>query len=92
MQNFTDITGLVGVAGAAAASLLLLPGIAQLSRQRSSLLLGAVFVLMLIPFEGIPPAAYVRGASGDLSITTLVLVWYVLSRPWCSVTKNRDRF
>ncbi len=90
MQNFNDITGLVGVASAAAAFLLLLPGIAQLSRQRLSLLLGAVFVLMLIPFGTLSFAAYVRGATGDLSITTLALLWCALLRPWCVAIKCND--
>lgn len=74
MPNFTDITGLAGVASATAASLLLLPGIARLSGYRLAALLGVVFVLVLIPFSGLPLAAYVRGATGDLSITTLVLL------------------
>ena len=43
---------------------------------------GAVFVLALIPLGGLPAAAYVRGATGDLSITTLVLLWCALLRPW----------
>jgi hypothetical protein len=83
MPNFTDLTGLASVANATAASLLLLPGIARLIKPRLALLLGAVFVLMLIPFSGMPLAAYVRGVTGDLSITTLVLLWCAMLRPWC---------
>ena len=84
MPNFTDLTGLASVASAAAASLLLLPGVAGLARPRLAILPGAVFVLMLIPFSGMPIAAYVRGVTGDLSITTLVLLWFALLRPWCN--------
>jgi hypothetical protein len=91
MPNFTDITGLAGVDCAAAASLLLLPGVAQLTKSYLAILLGAVFVLMLIPFSGMPIAAYVRGVTGDLSITTLVLLWCALLRPWCSATKVNNR-
>jgi hypothetical protein len=83
MPNFTDLTGLASLASATAASLLLLPGIVRLTKPRLALLLGAVFVLALIPFGTIPIAAYVRGATGDLSITTLVLLWCALLRPWC---------
>src|SRR5450759_5536994 len=83
MPNFTDLTGLASLASATAASLLLLPGIVGLTKSRLALLLGAVFVLALIPFGTIPIAAYVRGATGDLSITTLVLLWCALLRPWC---------
>ena len=83
MTNFTDLTGLASVASVTAGSVLLLPGIARLTRPRLASLPGAVFVLMLIPFGGMPLAAYVRGMTGDLSITTLVLVWCALLRPWC---------
>lgn len=83
MPHLTDITGLASVASATAASVLLLPGIAKLARPRLALLLGAVFVLILIPFGGMPLAAYVRGVTGDLSITTMVLLWCALLRPWC---------
>jgi hypothetical protein len=83
MPHYTDITGLAGVASAATACLLMLPGIAKLTRLRLAVLLGAVFVLSLIPFGGMPLAAYVRGLTGDLSITTLVLLWCALSNPWC---------
>ena len=83
MPHLTDITGLASVASATAASVLLLPGIAKLASPRRALLPGAVFVLMLIPFGGMPLAAYVRGVTGDLSITTMVLLWCALLRPWC---------
>ena|SRR5450759_1721389 len=83
MPNFTDLAGLASLASATAASLLLLPGIVRLTKLRLALLLGAVFVLALIPFGTIPIAAYVRGATGDLSISTLVLLWCALLRPWC---------
>lgn len=91
MPNLTDITGLAGVASAMIAALLLLPGIARpstmlrtgLSKSHLAILMGAVFVLMLIPFGAMPIAAYVRGVTGDLSITTLVLLWCALLKPWC---------
>jgi len=80
MPNFTDITGLTGVASAGAAGLLLIPGIERLSRLRLVLLLGMVFVLLLIQFGELPMAAYLRGVTGDLSITTLALIGCALSR------------
>jgi hypothetical protein len=82
MPHFTDLTGLASIASATAASVLLLPGIAKPARLRLALLLGAVFVLTLIPFGGMPLAAYVRGVTGDLSITTLILMWCAMLRPW----------
>lgn len=94
MFNLTDLTGLASVASAITAFLLLLPGIYRLTKPRLAVLLGAVFVLVLIPFGGMPLAAYVRGATGDLSITTQVLLWCALLRPWCDcgMTDHRSRY
>jgi len=93
MANFTDLTGLASVASVSAAAIMLLPGIAGITKPRLAVLLGTIFVLMLIPFSGFPLAAYVRGAIGDLSITTLVLVWCALLRPWidCGSDDIRSR-
>ncbi|MBI5625735.1 MAG: hypothetical protein HY935_00795 [Nitrosomonadales bacterium] len=89
MPNFTDITGLASVASAMAASMLLLPRVTRLAKNRQAIVTGTVFVVMLIPFDGFPLAAYMRGATGDLSITSMVLLWYALSRPW-SVCGTED--
>ena len=91
MPHFTDLTGLAGVASAIVASLLLFSRIARLSKSYWAILLGAMFVLMLIPFSGMPLAAYVRGVTGDLSITTLVLLWCALLKP-CNVPTGNNRF
>jgi hypothetical protein len=92
MPHYTDITGLAGVASATTASLLLLPGVARLSKSYLAILMGGVFVLMFIPLGGMPLAAYMRGVTGDLGITTMVLLWYALLRPWCGATKGNNRF
>lgn len=82
MPHLTDLTGLASVASAMTASLLLFPSIAQLPKQRLAKWLGGCFVLMLIPIGGLPLAGYLRGATGDLSITTQVLLWSALLTPW----------
>lgn len=82
MTHFTDLTGLISVASATAVSLQLLPGIARLSKPHLAILLAAVFAFMLIPFGAMPLAAYARGMTGDLSITTMVLLWCAMLRPW----------
>jgi hypothetical protein len=94
MPHYTDLTGLASIASATAATVLLLPVIAKLAKPRLALLLAAVFVLMLIPFGGMPLAAYVRGMTGDLSITTLMLLWCALLRPWrgCVMVEPKHRF
>lgn len=80
MLNYTDITGLIGVAIAVTAALQLLPGFKRLSLSRQTGLHIVTFILLLIPFAALPMAGYVRGASGDLSITTLLLLSGVLFR------------
>jgi len=89
MPNITDVTGLAGVACATAAAVLLLPGIGKLTRLRLALLQGAVFALMLVPFGAMPFAAYLRGMTGDLSVTTLVLLCCAMLRPWCGAVQSR---
>lgn len=97
MANFTDVTGLAGVASAMAAAVLLLPFTKRLAKPQYAMLIGAIFVITLLPFGGMPLAAYVRGATGDLSITTLVLLWCALLRPWltaspvCAAADSRPR-
>lgn len=88
MPNLTDITGLASVACAMAASMLLLPRVTRFARHHQSIVTGTVFVVMLIPFGGFPLAAYVRGVTGDLSVTTMVLLWCALSRPWSVCGEN----
>jgi len=90
MIHFTDITGLAGVASAITTTLLTLPVIARLSKPYRAILLGAVFVLVHIPFAGMPVAAYLRGVTGDLSITTLVLLWCALLKPWLDSSMLSD--
>ncbi len=96
MPSITDLTGLAGVAYATAAAayfllLGLLPGIGKLTRWRVASLQGTVFVLMLIPLGAMPFAAYLRGMSGDLSVTTLVLLCCAMLRPWCGAVQVRHR-
>ena len=91
MPNFTDLTGLASVAIAAAATVQLLPGVASLAKPRLAILLVTVCVLMLIPFNGMPLAAYVRGVTGDLSITAMVLISCALLRPWCGAIESQSR-
>lgn len=91
MPNFTDLAGLAGVSLLGASSLLFLPGIAKIARSRRALLMAAVFVLLLVPAGSLPLAAYLRGMTGDLSITTLVLLCSAQLRPWCGCAEVSDR-
>lgn len=78
MPHHTDITGLLGIASAIVIIGLRFPGTASLARNQRFALLVGLFVLVLVPFAALPLAAYVRGATGDLSVTTLVLLWLSL--------------
>jgi hypothetical protein len=82
--HFTDLTGLTGIASATAAVALQLPGMKKLEKPRLTLLLAMVFAMMIIPFNGMPLSAYLRGMTGDLSITSLFFIWCALLRPWCN--------
>lgn len=81
MIHFTDMTGLASSAVAMVAALLLLPGVARLPKPYLALLAGMAMLVVLIPFGGLPLAAYVRGITGDLSITSLILLALSILRP-----------
>ena len=95
MPPYTEITGLAGVASIVAAAFLLLarllPGTARLKTSHPAMSLAALFVLSLVPLGALPLASYVRGVTGDLSITTLVMLWLVLLRPRGGAAKDENR-
>lgn len=74
MPNLTDITGLVAVAAVTASAVRSLPGISRFSGGSAIWLFSGLLVLLLIPFGELPWAAYVRGATGDLSVATLLIL------------------
>jgi hypothetical protein len=77
----TDATGLAGSAAViVAASLLLTTRVRGLSPGPRALVLGGVAVVALLPLGTLSLAAYLRGLTGDLSITTLVLLLRAIVR------------
>jgi hypothetical protein len=80
LPTSTDLTGLAGIALALSAAALAVPGMRRLSRPRRAALLAAVAVVSLIPVAALPAAGYVRGVTGDLSVTTLVLLGTAILR------------
>lgn len=80
MPHFTDLTGLAGIALAIATVCGLALGAASFTKRFAVPVAGAVFVLLLLPFAELPPAAYVRGMVGDFSSTTLLLLGYAVGR------------
>jgi hypothetical protein len=83
MMHFTDITGLAGVALAMVTLALRLRFLARLQLQLKIGLASGLLILAVIPFGGLSAAEFVRGISGDLSVTSLVLLalFLVLPRP-----------
>ncbi len=80
MIPVADLTGLAGNALAIASACLLVPGVSRLPRAWRMSLLSAVFVAAVIPVDGLPAAAYLRGAIGDLSIPSLLLLSFAVAR------------
>lgn len=86
MIPFTDMTGLASSAISMAAMTAMLPGVVRLQRLYFALLICAIVVAVLIPIGGLPPATYVRGVTGDLSVTSLVLLLMSILHPLCGWT------
>jgi len=90
-MQFTDVTGLAGCAIAIVALAAKVPGVSRLSRTRRRGLLAAVFFAALLPVGALPLAGYVRGATGDLSIASLLLLGMGLLRALHGVPMPPDR-
>lgn len=74
MMHFTDFTGLAGLALAIIVLVLRLPVLGHLRRGQKTGLALVIFVVLVLPFGGLSGIEFVRGVSGDLSITTLLLL------------------
>ena len=81
MMHFTDITGLAGVGLAIVTLALRAPFFARLQRNLKIALAVGLVIVLAIPFEGLSAVEFVRGISGDLSITTLILLSLFLFLP-----------
>ena len=81
MIRFVDATGLLGNAMVIAAFASRVPGLSGLGLGARRAVVAAVLVLALVPLgSGLPLAGYLRGATGDLSITSLLLLTLYLLR------------
>ena len=81
MMHFTDITGLAGVSLAIVTLALRVPFFARLQLILKIVLAVGMVIVVAIPFDGLSVAEFVRGISGDLSITTLILLTLFLFLP-----------
>ena len=74
MMHLTDITGLAGVALAIVTLALRVPFFSRLQLILKIMLAAGLVVIVAIPFDGLSTVEFVRGISGDLSITTQVFL------------------
>lgn len=79
-MHFTDLTGLAGIAFAIVTLALRFPVVARLHAKPQIVLAVGLLLAAVLPFGGLSAAEYVRGVTGDLSITTLVLLGFLLCR------------
>lgn len=93
MQLDTDLTGLFGITLAIVALLARLPRVRALPLPRRAGVLGAAIVVVSIPLWGVSTAGFVRGMTGDLSISTLALLALVLVRSFSgrALVADQDR-
>lgn len=80
MQLDTDLTGLFGITLAIVTLLVRVPRVQALPLIRRAGVLGAAMLVSSIPLWGVSLAGFVRGMTGDLSITALVLLALALVR------------
>ncbi|MGC2458859.1 MAG: hypothetical protein WA435_12785 [Gallionellaceae bacterium] len=81
MIPYADMTGLASDAIAIAVAAVMLPGVAGIAQPYRIALAALVAAVLLIPLGNLPPAAYLRGAIGDLSITSQLLLLMAILRP-----------
>jgi hypothetical protein len=83
MMHFTDITGLAGVALAIVTLALRLRFLARLQLLVKIGLVTGLVIAAAMPFDGLSVIEFVRGITGDFSVTTLVLfaLYLFLPRP-----------
>ena len=80
MHLNTDLTGLFGITLAIFALLVRVPRVQAFPVRQRAAVLAAAIVLVTIPLWGLSLSGFVRGITGDLSITTLALLALALMR------------
>ena len=93
MQINTDLAGLLGITLAIITLLVRVPRVRAFPlRQRAAVLMG-IIVLVSIPMWGLSLAGFVRGITGDLSVSTLLLLVLALARSLSAkaLVENIDR-
>ena len=74
MQLDTDLTGLIGITLAIISLFVRVRRVRELPLAQRAAAVVAAIIVVSIPLWGVSAAAFMRGMTGDLSITTLVLL------------------
>lgn len=80
MPHYTNITGLAGIGLALLALFWRIPLLQRLSTIQIIVVMTALMSCAAIPFGGVSVLELIRGISGDLSITTLVMLTLSLEK------------
>jgi hypothetical protein len=80
MQLNTDVTGLIGITLAIVALLLRLPRVQAFPLLHKAGMLMVAIILLSIPLRGVSLSGLLRGVTGDLSISTVMLLALPLVR------------
>lgn len=93
MQINTDLTGLLGITLAIFALLVRVPRVQAFPPRQRAGILAAAIVLVSIPLWGLSLSGFVRGITGDLSITTLLVLVLALARTLsgCELIEEENR-
>lgn len=89
----TDLTGLFGVTLALFALLVRVPRVQAFPVRQRAALLAAAVVVASIPLWGLSLAGFARGITGDLSITTLLVLALAMARTLsgCELIEEENR-
>lgn len=70
VHGFVSMAGLIVVCSA---PLFMLPGLRRASFTTGILVVASVGLLLFVPMGGLPPGGYVRGITGDFSVTSVCM-------------------
>lgn len=90
MMHYTDLTGLAGVAFVIVSFALRLPRVTRLPLKHRIVLAAALVVAVMLPFGALSAAEFMRGITGDLSVSTLLLLALAWRKPAVFTASQRN--
>lgn len=80
MQLNTDLTGLFGITLAVVVLLVRVPKVQAMPLSKRAAVLAVALIVLSVPLWGLSLSGFVRGITGDLSISSVVLLVLALTR------------